>query len=874
MATEAVALAPVLFQTAAAGSSDRGPDLVPVGDEARQRMTAVLRVPKSGLPTELLCAHVERGQAEAGFAVALAAAEAVRRRWQIAADEGLRVVRRPRGPFGDYQTARRGQSQRPWTTRLYELEPLRASCGCPDFCANSLGVCKHVLVVLADVHRRVRTSTIPRRSPAAATMSGAPQLWWDPHKPLAGAGDWLARVHLRGTPRGRPSAAWRALLEASRGLDGHRVLAVAAGTAQRRDLVQALGDVLRRSPDPALSALVAAEQERLATADALAPLAGKPMPKAWKRRLFAYQEEGVARFLATGRLLLADDMGLGKTTQALAIVHRLRHAGLVRRGLLVVPASLKGQWQREWQACHDLPLVRVEGSPEQRAAIYRARNDGFLLVNYEQLLRDIELARAFAPDFVLLDEAQRIKNWETRTAATIKQLQPRFRLVLTGTPFENRLPELDSILEWLDRRPLEPVWRLVPFHQLDEGRGLRHLDVLRERLSTVLIRRRRQEVLDQLPGRTDTRLDVPLTDAQRLEHDDRMPRIAQLLAKASRRPLLRAEFLALMQLFTQQRIVANGLAQMDFDAVWPGIERARPTAARLESLCMPKLGELRALLQQVVVEQGRKVVVFSQWRRALQLAAWACGDLFAAAGVRGVFFTGAESPSRRDANVVAFHDDPNVRVLFATDAGGVGLNLQKAASCCVHFDLPWNPAVFEQRVGRVWRLGQTSKVEVWSLVGEECIESRIAGVLAGKHAAFKAVLDGTSDEVVFERQQGFLAAARRVAGDGAVVAGGAAARAEAEGDVVRTDEGGAAEAEAAIVVEAEATAAVGAGAGTKVPEVRAPQVQKLLAGLQVTARADGGLVVNADRESAGVLVELLRGLASAIEGGVAGKGVR
>src|SRR5690606_13542379 len=139
---------------------------------------------------------------------------------------------------------------------------------------------------------------------------------------------------------------------------------------------------------------------------------------------------------------------------------------LVRRGLLVVPAPLKQQWLREWHACSDVPVDVVEGSPDERAAIYRRTKRGFLVVNYEQVLRDLELAKEWQPDLVLLDEAQRIKNWETRTAATIKQLQVPFRLVLTGTPFENRLTELDSILEWLDRRPLQPMWRLLPFHQM------------------------------------------------------------------------------------------------------------------------------------------------------------------------------------------------------------------------------------------------------------------------------------------------------------------------------------------------------------------------------------------------------------------------
>ena len=117
-----------------------------------------------------------------------------------------------------------------------------------------------------------------------------------------------------------------------------------------------------------------------------------------------------------------------------------------------------------------------------------------------------------------------------------------------------------------------------------------------------------------------------------------------------------------MQLFTEQRVLANGMAQFEFNEVWPGIEKARPTRALLESLAMPKLAELRSLLHELTVEQGRKVVVFSAWRRALRLADWAVAAPLRQHGVRSAFFTGAESLRRRNENIVAFHDDPATRI--------------------------------------------------------------------------------------------------------------------------------------------------------------------------------------------------------------------
>ena len=193
-----------------------------------------------------------------------------------------------------------------------------------------------------------------------------------------------------------------------------------------------------------------------------------------------------------------------------------------------------------------------------------------------------------------------------------------------------------------------------------------------------------------------------------------------------------------MSLLTTQRIISNGLAQLQFEEVWPAIRACAPEESVLKGLSAPKLLELRQLVRQLVLDQGRKVVIFSQWRRMLRLAHWAVGDLLAEQDLRAGFFTGAEGQKRRTQNIVEFHDDPDFRILFASDAGGVGLNLQRAANCVINLELPWNPAVLEQRIGRIYRLGQKQPIDVYNLVCEQGIESadrrprRLqAGVLQG-----------------------------------------------------------------------------------------------------------------------------------------------
>ncbi|HOU93788.1 MAG TPA: DEAD/DEAH box helicase, partial [Polyangiaceae bacterium] len=603
---------------------------------------------------------------------------------------------------------------------LLSLEPFRGSCDCADFLRGSLGICKHLLVVLGHVVTSERRIAAARRELAAPPPSRLPVLRWDPVRPFRGDGDRLLGLRLmpagaNGAGRGRGHAAPHRTDLDGWLVDGRPAPSTLVSVSRRRDLLQRLVDAHARrrlAMEPGARALVVEElarAERRSDAIAAAPALLAQL-KTLKRKLYPYQREGVRRVLEARRLLLADDMGLGKTTQAIAICHALFRAEEVTRGLVVVPASLKDQWLREWTATTDTPAAILEGRAEERRATLRRTRRGFLVMSYEQLLRDLAAVHRFAPEVVVIDEAQRIKNWATKSSLSVKTLSPEWRLVLTGTPMENRLEELASLLDWVDDVALTPKWRLVPWHTTFAGdgargrTGARNLDTLRERLAPCVVRRVRQEVIAQLPPRTDTRVPVPMTEQQRAEHDELIVPIASLVHRAQQRPLTQAEFLRLMSLLTTQRIISNGLGQLHFDDVWPSLADRAASDAALEGLFAPKLGELRRLIEELVVTQGRKVVVFSQWRAMLRLAEWAIRDVLADAGLGAAFFTGAESQRLRTRNVVDFHDDPRCAVLLLSDAGGVGLNLQRAASACINLELPWNPAVLEQRVGRIYRL--------------------------------------------------------------------------------------------------------------------------------------------------------------------------
>jgi hypothetical protein len=855
--------------------------------EAYRELVGMAGRRTGSIPPELLAHHVLEVTRGADWPVRRAAMEALLRRIAFARRDELRVSSTPAGRavLGIYETRRRRSTVRPYRSLLRSVDPPAGSCSCPDFARSSLGLCKHLLVVLEHVASRpgrLRRAVAAQERPSAAA---ALQLGWDPVRPLTGAGDWLERLVWRDPASAGPGRPSKALIHARRwfepGASGEqRLIEVPADDQGRRlELVRDLLRFVERAEarnavaaDPGLVPLLQRERQRLeqglAAAGALPRL--KRVLATMRQRLYPYQVEGLIRFLQRGRLLLADDMGLGKTIQAIAACHVLWHEGLVRRGLLVVPASLKSQWLREWQLFSDVPVEVVDGSPAARAALYRSTRGGFLIANYEQVLRDLALMRRWQPELMVLDEAQRIKNWATKTAAYVKDLRPPYRLVLTGTPMENRLEELASIMDWVDDMALEPKWRLAPWHLATadgtrEIAGARHLDTLRARLAPVMIRRLRREVLDQLPPRTDTRVPVQLTPEQAEEHLSFNQPIAAILHRAKRRPLTRAEFLRLMSMLTSQRIICNGLAQYSFEEVWPTLESAgRPNETLLRSLCSPKLLELRELAAQIVGGQRRKVVVFSQWRRMLRLARWALSDILDDAGARAVFFTGEEGQRRRTQNVVDFHDDPDTLVLFASDAGGVGLNLQRAASCCVNLELPWNPAVLEQRIGRIYRLGQKVPVQVYYLVTEGGIEERIAGLVSNKRALFGGLFDGASNEVMFERSGSFLDRIEQIIEPVEI------SEADVEdGPEADLDEDGLAAADLApgpppATPEAPVSVDARRGAGptgrSALDATGSAALTGLLAQVEVRRTASGGITIEAPPEAAATLGALFEGM--------------
>jgi hypothetical protein len=452
--------------------------------------------------------------------------------------------------------------------------------------------------------------------------------------------------------------------------------------------------------------------------------------------LFPYQREGMLHLAFNERSLLADEMGLGKTIQAIAACALLHRMGKADKVLVVTPASLKTEWEEQIQRFTGLSYRLVFGPHRERLRALQ-HPAFFTIVNYEQIVRDaLEVNRFLRPDIVVLDEAQRIKNWSTKTAQAIKRLQSRYAFVLTGTPIENRIDELYSIVDFLDPTIFGPLFRFNrEFYQLNErGRPeeYRNLELLRDRVRPLLLRRRKADVETELPGRTDRNLFIPLSHPQREAYQDHEAVVLRLARIAKRRPLTKEEQEKLMRELAMMRMICDTNYILD-----------------PEDRTSPKIEELETILQSCLSEPEVKVVLFSEWERMLELAR----DRVRHLRIGYAWHTGSVPQKRRRAEIRVFKSDPQCRVFLSTDSGGVGLNLQNA-SVVINCDLPWNPAKLEQRIARAWRKNQSRAVTVINLIADQTIEHRMLGTLAAKQGLADGVLDSIGDLKEIKMQRG------------------------------------------------------------------------------------------------------------------------
>lgn len=420
---------------------------------------------------------------------------------------------------------------------------------------------------------------------------------------------------------------------------------------------------------------------------------------------FPHQYEGIGWLFSQEAALLADEMGLGKTMQTITAVRLLLRGGQVRRILLVCPKPLIPNWQREFRAwAEELPVVTVEGDTARRKLIWKMPGVPILMTNYEVMVRDMEaMPEEERPkfDLVVLDEAQRIKNRDSKTAEVTRGLKRRRAWCLTGTPIENRPEELVSLFE---------------FMEVVNSRANPDLRQLSKLSDKYILRRTKDIAMKDMPPRLDRDAYLDLSPAQKYAYT-----VAE----------------------------KEGVVQLNDMGDQVTVQHVFELVLRLKQITnfdpltneSSKLDRLIADMEEISASGG-KAILFSQWTKVID---WLGERL---QQFNPLIYHGGVPTKKREPILAEFKDDPSKHILLMSyGTGAVGLNLQFAGYVFL-FDRWWNPAVEDQAINRAHRIGQKSKVIVTRFICNDTIEERIDAVLRHKREIFESVLgDGDVEDV-------------------------------------------------------------------------------------------------------------------------------
>ena len=414
---------------------------------------------------------------------------------------------------------------------------------------------------------------------------------------------------------------------------------------------------------------------------------------------------------------LADDMGVGKTAQVLAMLETRRRSRRKGPSLVVAPKSLMFNWRAEARGSRrNLRVLDHTGSAI--AMRRRSRSTIWSLTTYGTLLRDVPQLAEIEFDYIVLDEAQAIKNAATASAKAVRLLRGEHRLALSGTPVENHLGELWSLFEFLNPGMLGEARVLNMAGGLARNPGEDARRMLAHALRPFILRRTKQQVARELPEKTEQTIYCELEGAQRKQYDE--------LRKHYREACWRG---------SSSRAWRNPRCTCWRRCCDCGRRRAIPGCWTRSEVDEPS-AKLDVLLEQLeeIREEGHKALVFSQFTSLLAIVR---DRLDAAASLTSIW---TDETRDRQARVEAFQNDPDCRLfLISLKAGGLGLNLT-AAEYVFLLDPWWNPAVESQAIDRAHRIGQTKPVFAYRLIARDTVEEKVLELQKTKRDLADAIL--------------------------------------------------------------------------------------------------------------------------------------
>jgi SNF2 family DNA or RNA helicase len=503
-----------------------------------------------------------------------------------------------------------------------------------------------------------------------------------------------------------------------------------------------------------------------------------PPPKFWskiprnalstlKLPLFNFQVFG-AQFLAYcaehyGKAVLGDMMGIGKTPQGIGGAELMRERGLIDKTLVVVLSPLKWQWDRDGiQKFTDRSSIVIHGTPQQRLKQYQdAVNKDYVIINYELLLKDFDVLSDLDKrgilrfDLVIFDEAHKLKNRLGKMNQAASKLNIKYKFLLTGTPVMNKPEEMFGLMQVADKDVFGKFTQFAKKFlnyqyngKFNDLVGYKNLDELREIFAQFFLRRTDREVEMELPDMVEVNEYVEMTPFQR--------KLDKELQEASAAASNRVNAMRKKGIDGEELKKAQGAAQGYFN-LRIGLFDAPElfTLSHSESVYQkygtlventkgamqsPKLERLLEIVEELV-ENGEKVIIFTQFKTMVKIIR---REIKKRIETKLVCYYGGTDAAARDEKIRKFRDNKDFKVFISTEAGSTGLNLQ-FARYLINYDLPWNPAIWEQRKGRIRRLGsQFTKVKVINLMVKDSIDELMYQTLEKKQNVVNALIENDS----------------------------------------------------------------------------------------------------------------------------------
>lgn len=481
-----------------------------------------------------------------------------------------------------------------------------------------------------------------------------------------------------------------------------------------------------------------------------------------KLKPYPFQQLGISFLVGEKRGILGDEMGLGKTPQALGALHELFSEGKIERALIIVPASLKFQWQDEVEKFTDYNAVVVDGTKKKRQSAYNlfkeSENIQICIGGYESIRNDIDIVKDIDVDVIVADEAHRMGNRSTQTYKALSKLKSKYLFCLTGTPMQNRPNEIFALMQWVDKKVLGGVTQFRKKHVVigeKFGRkwqelGYKNLDDLRQNIAPKLLRRMKSEVAPDLPEMVTSTVRVDMNTAQAKLYKEIQEDLELLQEELKEFYELQTEedaregktskdedkilgYMYMMQAVSDHPyLLARGKSKM--------AQKYLPLVRNCKS--SPKLEELVQVLTPLI-ERDSKIVIFSKYTSMLEIIYERISREFEQ---HPYVIHGGVPAEQRQEQVRDFTNLPMRQIMLLSDAGNYGLNLQ-TADTLINYELQWNPAVMAQRAGRIHRIGSTNKtVDIVNMITNDTIDETIANALERKTELTTGLIEKTAEE--------------------------------------------------------------------------------------------------------------------------------